>query len=136
MKEKTKSPNDSLDEAIAVLELKRKQELIDIKLLINELHESLKPVNIIKDTLKSVTASSDIKNGIGKTALGVASGLIVKNVFFRKSFNPLKIISGIVLQTITTGIVAKNSDKISSTAQSIFHALRLKFKHKKSVEPK
>ncbi|NEW84723.1 MAG: hypothetical protein GZ094_20470 [Mariniphaga sp.] len=126
------SPNDSLDEAIALLEIKRDQELMQLKEQLHEVHESLKPINIIKDTFKAVTASPDLKNGIGKTAIGVASGLLVKNILFRNSYNPLKVIASIVLQTVASSFAAKNSDKIKSTGQKLFHALLSKFKHNKN----
>lgn len=126
------SPNDSLDEAIALLETKRYYELMQLKEQLHLVHESLKPINIIKDTFKAVTASPDLKNGIGKAALGVASGLLVKNILFRSSYNPLKIVAGIVLQKVASSFTVENSDKIKSTGQKLFHALLSKFKHNKN----
>jgi len=129
---KKNSPNDSLDEAIALLETKRDLELVQLKEQMHVVHESLKPINLIKDTFKAVTASPDLKDGIGKTAIGVASGLLVKNILFRNSYNPLKIVAGIVLQTVASGFASKNSDKIKSTGQRLFHALLSKIKHTKN----
>ena len=126
---KKNSPNDSLDEATALLETKRGQELMQLKEQLQLIHESLKPINLIKDTFEAVTVSPDLKDGIGKTAIGVASGLLVKNILFRKSRNPLKLVARIVLQTVATGIAANNSDKITSIGQKLFHALLSKIKH-------
>jgi len=125
---KKNSPNDSLDEAIALLETKRGQELMQLKEQLHLVHESLKPINLIKDTFKAVTASPDLKDGIGKTAIGVASGLLVKNILFRKTHNPLKLVARTVLETIAAGIASNNSDKIKSTGQRLFHALLSKIK--------
>jgi len=125
---KKNSPNDSLDEAIALLETKRGQELMQLKEQLHLVHESLKPINLIKDTFKAVTASPDLKDGIGKTAIGVASGLLVKNILFRKTHNPLKLVTRTVLETIAAGIASNNSDKIKSTGQRLFHALLSKIK--------
>ncbi len=134
---KKHSPNDSLDEAIALIEIKRDKELIELKEQFNEILESLKPVNLIKDTFKAVSASPDLKNDIGKTALGVASGLLVKNILFRNSHNPLKIIASIVLQTVASSFASKNSDEIKSTGQKLFHAFFSKRKKtKNNVESK
>ena len=129
---KKNSPNDLLDEAIDLLETKRALELIHLKEQLNEVLESLKPINLIKDTIKKVTTSPDLKSGIGTTAIGVASGLLVKNILFRKTHNPLKLVARTMLQTVAAGIATNNSDIIKSTAQSIFHALLSKFKHKTS----
>jgi len=131
---KKNSPNDSLDEAIGLLETKRALELIQLQDHLNEVLESLKPINLIKDTIKKVTTSPDLKEGIGKTAIGIASGLLVKNIFFRKTRNPLKLIARTVLETIAAGIASNNSDKIKSTGQKLFHALLSKIKPNKSVD--
>jgi len=120
---KKKSANDLLDEAIFHLESKRDLELIQLKGLLREVHESLKPINIIKDTFKKVTNSPDLKEEIGKTAIGVASGLLVKNILFRKTHNPLKVVAGIVLQTVVSRIAFNNSDKIESTGHKLFQAI-------------
>ncbi len=126
---KKNSPNDLLDEAIDLLETKRAQELVQLKEQLNEVLESLKPINIIKDTIKKVTTSPDLKEGIGKTAIGVTSGLLVKNILFRKTHNPLKLVARTVLQAIAAGIAINNSDKIESTGLKLFHALLSKIKH-------
>ena len=126
---KKNSPNDLLDEAIEVLETKRVQQLLQLKEQLNEVLESLKPINLIKDTIKKVSSTPDIKSGIGKTAIWVASGLLVKSIFFRKTHNPLKLLAGIVLQTVASGIASNNSNKIESTGQKLFRALILKIKH-------
>ncbi len=133
---KKNSPNNSLDEAIALLETKRDQELNQLKEQLHEVHESLKPINLIKDTFKAVTASPDIKKGIGKTAIGAASGFLVKSILFRNSYNPLKVIASMVLQSVAAGIASNNSDKIESTGQRLFHALLSKFKHTKNANHK
>lgn len=125
---KKNSPNDLLDEEIEVLEIKRTQQLIQLKEQLHAVHESIKPINIIKDTVRKVTSSPDLKSGIGKTAIGVASRLLVKNLIFRKTHNPLKLFAGIVLQTVASGIASNNSDKIKSTGQKLFHALLSKMR--------
>jgi len=126
---KKKSPNDLLDEAIVLLEAQRDLELFQLKEQLNEVLESLKPINLIKDTIKKVTTSPDLKEGIGTTAIGVASGLLVKNILFRKTHNPLKLIVRTVLQTVAAGIATNNSDKIKSMGQKLFHAIFSKNKH-------
>ena len=131
---KKKSPNDLLDEEIQLLETKRDVELIQLKQELNGLLESLRPINIIKDTFKKVTDSTDIKEGIGNTAIGVASGFLVKNILFRKTLNPLKLIARVILQTVTTGVVATNSDKIKSKSQNLFHAVFSAFTPRKKSE--
>ncbi len=129
---KKDSTNDSLDAAIALLETKRDLELMQLQEHLHVVHERLKPGNLITETFKSVTASPDLKNGIGKAIIGIASGFLVRKILFRKSRNPLKIVAGLALQTVASSIAAKNSDKIKSTGQKLFFALLSKFQHNKN----
>ena len=126
---KTKSPNDLLDDSIQLLEAKRDLELIQLKQGLNEVLDSLKPINIIKDTIKKVTSSSDINEGIGKTALGIASGFLVKNILFRKTLNPAKLIARGMVQTAAIGLAATNFDKIKLRGHKLLHALLSKIRH-------
>lgn len=114
------SPNGELNQLIDSMEKKRDEELIQLKEQMRAVHESLKPINLIKDTFKAVATSPDLKNRIGKTAIGIASGFLVKKVFFRNSRNPLKIISSIALQTIASGFATKNFNKIKSSRSKFF----------------
>lgn len=127
---KKNSPNAFLKESIEQMEIKRAQELILLKAQVNEIRESLTAGSLIKNTFKSVTASNDVKTGIGKTVIGLASGLLIKKIFFRKSFNPLKIAAGYLIQTGVTVLVANNSDKINSVGKKIFQTIISKFKRK------
>ncbi len=130
---KQESPNDQLKRAIMLLEIKRDEEMKDLKEHFRKTYESFKPVNLIKNTLKEVIHSPDVRNGIGKTAIGVASGYLVKNLLFRSSYNPIKIVAGVVLQTIVTRLATDNLDKIKSTGQKLVHALLSRFKLTREV---
>jgi len=125
-------PNNLLKETITLLEAKRDRELIELKEQFYEVKESLKPINLIKNTFKSVTASTDLKSGIDKSVIGLFSGFLVKNILFRNSYNPLKIAANIGMQIITASLAAKNSDIIKSTGQKLFQALFSKIKINKN----
>ncbi len=127
---KKKSPNTLLNESIEQMKIKRAYELNILKAQVHEVHESFKPVNLIKDTFISMTASKDLKTGIGKTVIGIVSGLLFKKMFFGKTQNPIKKTLGILLQTTVVGLVASNSDKIISTGGKLLHSVFSKFKHK------
>ncbi len=126
------SPNDSLNESIVLLEIKRDKELNDLKQQFHEVYESLKPINLLKDTFKEITTIPDLDGGIGKTVIGVAARFLVKNIFFRNSYNPLKKIANIALQNIVSSFASNHSDKINALGQKLFHALLSKLKHHKN----
>lgn len=120
---KKKSPNDLLNDSIQLLEAKRDLELIQLKQGFEEVRESLKPMNIIKETIKKVTFSSDVKEGLGKTAIGVASGFLIKNLLFRNTLNPAKLVARGVVQTAAVGLTASNLDKIKLKGAKILRSL-------------
>ena len=120
---KKKSPNDLLDESIQLLETRRDLELVQIKQELNGLLDNLKPINIIKNTFKKATASTDLKEGIGKTAVGVASGILVKNILFRNTLNPVKLIARGMMQTAAIGLAATNFDKMKLKGAKLLLAI-------------
>ena len=125
---KKNSANTLLQESIAEMEKQRAQELILLQAEVNELRESIKPINLIKNTLKSVTTSNNEKTGLGNTVIGLATGLLVKKIFFRKTYNPLKMTAGYLLQTGVTVLVANNSDKINFVGKKLLRSIYTKIK--------
>ncbi len=122
--------NDSLNEAIALLEMKRDKELMELKQQLEKVGESLKPINIIKDTLKEIKSSPDIKDGIGKTVVGVASGFLVKNILFGNTYNPMKIIAGLAIQTAASNFGSNHYNNIRSVGHTLLYSLASKLKNR------
>ncbi len=113
------SRTSRLRQSIALLEAKRAEELIVLKKQFHEACEHLKPVNLIKNTMKEVAESPDVINGMGNAALGLASGYMAKNVLFSSTKNPLLKLVGVAVQAVVTGLVTKNSDKIKETGMDL-----------------
>ena len=118
---KKENATDILARDILLLEAKRAGELSDLKNQVHLAFESIRPINLIKSTIEDVTHSPDVKGGIGKAAIGVATGFIVKKLLFGgHSLNPLKRLAGVALQTIVTNVAANNSDKIKEGGATLF----------------
>lgn len=118
---KQKNETDALNEAISLLENKRAEEL---KLLKEQLHlvsESLKPINLIKNTWHEVASSPEIKNNIVNNTIGLATGYLTKKVLFGASHNPVKKLIGTLLQFAVANVVSKHSDGIKSTGENLLH---------------
>ncbi len=122
------TPNDTLGNAIKLLEAKREEELKDLKEQFRLTYDSLKPINLIKNTFKEATQSTDLKNGFGNAAIGIASGFVARKIFFSSSRNPIRKLAGIVFQSIVSGLAARNSDQIKSTSQKLIHAVTNRIK--------
>ena len=117
---KKASQSDALKHSIVILEIRRDVQLKHLKEHFQITYDSLRPVNILKNTLKELTKSPDLKSSISSGVIGIASGYILKNILFRSSYNPLKILAGIVVQSVATNLGAKNSDLIKTSVQKLF----------------
>ena len=116
-----------LKNAIQLLEIEQgiKGQLLKEQFYLT--YESLKPINILKKTLKEISSSPYLIDNISGTAMGLASGFLSKKIFVGTSGNIFRKLIGSLLQFGITNVVAKNSDIIKSVGQAIFqHFLRKK----------
>ncbi len=86
-------------------------------------YESLKPVNIIRNTVKDIFASPEIKNNLVNTALGVVSGLVAKKIFTGKSTSTLTKMFGDILELAVASGIASNADEIRAIGNIIIKKL-------------
>jgi hypothetical protein len=112
-----------LKDAIQLLEIEQgiKGQLLKEQFYLT--YESLKPVNIIKNTLKEISSSPYLMDNIPGTAIGLISGFLSRKVFVGESGNLIRRIIGSVLQFGVTNVVAQNSDAIKSVGQTLLHHL-------------
>jgi hypothetical protein len=93
-------------------------------------YESLKPLNLLKNTLKEISSSPYLVDNILGTATGLATGYLSKKVFIGASANIIRKLLGSVLQFGITNAVAQHPDTIRSIGQFILqHILRKKEKN-------
>ena len=100
----------------AIVQLESKQ-LEDKRLLKEQFfftYESLRPVNLIKNLIKDLIASPDLKQQIASTLLGLAAGYFTKKVAIGSSHSPLRKILGSFLQMGVANVVTKKSGGIKS----------------------
>jgi hypothetical protein len=102
------------------------QKAIDMELLKSELHEAyenIRPINLIKSTLKEVAESPDLHNNAINALVGLGTGYLSKSLFERVSHNPLKKIVGIALLFGVTNVISKNpaiARTMGKTALNLF----------------
>ena len=117
-----------LKNAIQVLEVQQRIKGHELKEQISLIYESLKPVNLIRNTLKDLFSSQYTTENISGAAIGAVSGLILKNILIGKSGNAFKRLLGSILQMGISKIISQNSEIIKSFIQSVFQY----FFHKKN----
>jgi len=83
-------------------------------------YESLKPVNLLKHTLKEISSSPYMIDNLSGTAMGLLSGFLSKKIIIGSSGNIIRKLIGFILQFGVTNVVAHNSDLIKSFGQALF----------------
>jgi hypothetical protein len=130
---KKENKRDNLNQAILIMEIKRDTEFINLKEQFYDTYESFAPLYLLKSKLKEITGTAELKKGFGNIAIGIASGLLVRGLFFGATRNPLKKMAGIMIQSVVANFAATHSDKIKQVAENFIHAASSKFKSESSA---
>jgi len=103
-----------LKEAILLLENKQLIQKQQLKKEFQHILENLNYFNLIKNAFSQVTTSPGLINNVINTTLGLIAGYFSKKIFVGDSGNILKKFFGIILQSVMTYVVSKNSEGIKS----------------------
>jgi hypothetical protein len=106
------TPVDSLRESIRLLEIRQAEEGKILKEQFKITYESLKPVNLIKSSLKDLAHSTEIKNNLFETVVSILTGYFTKKIMVSSKSNPFMKIFGALLQFGVTTAISKNADHI------------------------
>jgi hypothetical protein len=90
-------------------------------------YESLKPLNILKNTFKDITSSPLLIDNVLGTATGMATGFITKKIIVRGSGNLFRKLIGSALQLGVTNLVAGHPEAVKSIGRLLYQY----FLHKK-----
>jgi hypothetical protein len=116
-----------LKNAIQVLEVEQRIKGHELKEQVFLTYESLKPINLLRKTLKELFSSQYPIENISGAAVGAASGFLFKKLFIGSSANKFRKLIGNVLQLGMTNFIAQNSDQIKAFGQALFqHFFRKK----------
>lgn len=126
----TITTSEQLNQFIAVLEMKKLNQEIELKHTIKETLNDLKPVNLIKSAWDQVSTSPEIKDNIIDNSIGLATGYLSKKILTGNSNNPLKRLVGSLAQFGITNLVANHPDPIKKAGLGL---LRMIFKNRKKV---
>lgn len=113
-----------LELAIELLEIKRTQEKVELTKELFSTFESLKPINLLKQTLKEIVSSSEIKKDLSSIAIGMITGYIAKKVAIGNTHNPFKQVAGIALEMLVATEATENSGSIKTFVSSLFNKFK------------
>jgi hypothetical protein len=72
-------------------------------------YESIKTINLIKNTLTEITSSADIKTNILSSVIGLSTGYLYRQLLLDSKHSPVKRVLGSLLQFVVTNLVSKRS---------------------------
>ncbi len=132
-----------MENITSIAELKNAIQLLEMEQVINRqllkdqfflTYESLKPVNILKNTFKDISSSPYLIENIIGGALGLGTGYLSKKIIVGASGNIIRKIFGSVLQFGVTNLVAQHPDAIKSIGQFIFQHIIYRKDRKSKTE--
>jgi hypothetical protein len=114
--------NSEADLRNAILELETRQarEGKILKEQFNLTYNSIKPINFLKNTLKEVGESQELKENILNTSVGLATGYLSKVLYEKISHSPVKKLFGSILMYGITNWVTKNPGAIKALSNKLF----------------
>ncbi len=118
--------NSEADLKNAILQLES-QQTMEGKMLkdqFNLAYESIKPINIIKNTFKEASASIDLKDNILNTSVGLSAGFLSKTLFVGFSRSPIKRLLGTAIMFGITNVVTKHPEGIKLLGRVLLNAMR------------
>jgi hypothetical protein len=120
--EKIKTASE-LKSAIQQLEIEQSTQLLLLKDEFYFVCERLKPINIIKDTLKDACSEADFKTTLTDNFIGVGSGLIAKKIILGKTNNPITRFLGLFIEKFVSNAITKNAEKIKTVAGAVLEKM-------------
>lgn len=118
--------HEGLRERILKLERQRFEQGKLMKEQFHLAYESVKPINLIKNTFKEVAASQDLRDNLLNTSVGLAAGYASKTLFEDASRSPFKKLLGTVLLFGVTNVVARHPKVIKSLGMMVWNVMRQK----------
>ena len=102
---------DSLRESIRLLEIRQAEEGRQLKEQFRISYESLKPVNLIKNTIQELADSMEVKSNLFESLLAILSAYLSKNIVTSKSNLLMKLIR-IFAHFGISNIIISNAENI------------------------
>ncbi|MGO4822285.1 MULTISPECIES: hypothetical protein [unclassified Flavobacterium] len=111
---KSRNETENLIETIAILKRKQAEEFLELNQQFHIVYESVKPMNLIKNTFNEMVNTPEIRHNFLNNAIGLSTGYLSKKIMLGSSHSPVKKVIGTVVQFLITNFVSKHSDNITS----------------------
>lgn len=115
-----------LKQEIQILEAQQTFRTMQLREQFFLTYESLKPANLIFNTLNEIKSSPYLVNNVIDTSIGVAAGYLSRKAIIKESDSFFRKLFGAVLQFGVTNLVAQNPETIKSFGRFIFQQISRK----------
>lgn len=99
------SKSNNLQNKIDQLVQLQAEQTADLKNSAAGLMSSLNPLQMLRSSMKDVTASPDLRAAVIDTAVGIGAGFLGRKLYVRNSGNILRKISGSAIQFFVTTFI-------------------------------
>lgn len=82
--------------------------------------QAIQPASLLISSIKNMAASPTLVDRILGTAVGLATGYLTKKIFIGTSGNPIRKLTGSILQFGLTKVIAKHPEAVKSFGKFIF----------------
>ena len=119
---------ERLKNTIKVLEVDQAVGAEQLKQQFDRISESMKPVNLIKNTVKDMITSPKLGESMFGIATGLVTGYLSKRIVVGTSGNLFRKFIGTIVQVGVTKFIAKHPETIKSSILEILKKIRPKSK--------
>lgn len=105
---------------IQQLENKQSSEIQGLKEQFQNTYESLKPINLIKNSIEEIISTPISTDNVSGSLIGVASGYLTKKIVTGKSNNLFRNVFGTLLQLGVTNVISKHPDAVKSASDFLY----------------
>ena len=105
------------------------QQAVEGKILKDEMrnaHESLRPINLVKNVFSQIASSKEIKDNLLNASVGLAAGYVSKRLVVNTSGSLVRKILGTGLMFGISNMVARNPETVRSVGLGILKIIRTK----------
>jgi len=110
--------------AILQLEIKQAEEAKLLKAQALKAYESIKPVNLIRNTFMEAAESQDLQDNLINASVGLTAGYISKLLFQGVTNSPVKKFLGTAIMFGIKNVVAQNPEAVKSLGKGFFKIIR------------
>ena len=116
--------SNAVRDAIVALERQQALESRQISMQFVSAFDSIKPINLIRNTFKDVVESKDLTENIVQTSIGLVAGYVTQSLFQKPSHGPLRKLFGTIVSYGITHFLATNPAMVAAIGSKMLRFFR------------